>query len=57
MSDQIKGVKMNKDYILAPMQKLLNKIEQGYYTIDELNKIQDLVKDLTILADKKERAN
>lgn len=43
---------INDDKVIAPIKKLINKIELHYYTIDELNEINLLIAKLIKFSEK-----
>lgn len=47
------NISIDRDKIVPPVEKLINKIHMKYYTLDELNKISSLINELVKLSEKK----
>lgn len=47
------NISIDREKIVPPMEKMINKIHQKYYTLDELNEISLLIAKLVKFSEKK----
>lgn len=50
------GIKIDREKIMTPMEKLINKWNSNYYTITEMNEMSLLIAKLIKYSEKKERS-